>query len=216
MKQYDTIPYYGDHLGMNVIAFDKLDGSNLRFEYSKKRGFYKFGTRRTMIDSSNETFGFAVDLFLKKYADGFDKIFRLKQYRDALSAVCFAEVIGSKSAFGQHDFGNDDFDVIVFDVDLYKKGFVPPQQFIDDFGDLGIPRVVYEGNLNREFVERVRANEFGLSEGVICKGKKAIGKKGSERLFYSKVKTNDWFDRLRTRDPYLYEEEMKEFTKAHL
>ena len=67
MKQYETIPYYGDNLGTEIIAFDKLDGSNLRFEYSKKRGFYKAGTRKMMIDSSHETFGFAVNLFLEKY-----------------------------------------------------------------------------------------------------------------------------------------------------
>ena len=46
MKQYETIPYYGDYLGPDIIAFDKIDGSNLRFEWSRKRGFYKFGTRK--------------------------------------------------------------------------------------------------------------------------------------------------------------------------
>lgn len=210
MKQYDTIPYYGDFWGSEIIAFDKLDGSNLRFEYSPKRGFYKFGTRKMMIGFDNEPFGFAVDMFLEKYADGFSKVFKGKTYRNDLSAICFAELVGKRSGFGQHDFKNDQFDIVLFDVDVYKKGFVSPKQFIDDFGHLGIPRVVYEGNLNRELVADVKNNVYDLSEGVICKGKKAVGKKGNERIFYCKIKTNDWFDRLRSKDPVAYDMEMKD------
>lgn len=30
MKQYDSIEYYGDNWGIPIIAFDKLDGSNIR------------------------------------------------------------------------------------------------------------------------------------------------------------------------------------------
>jgi len=210
MKQYDSIEYYGDYWGSEIVAFDKLDGSNLRFEYSPKRGFYKFGTRKMMIDSKSTSFGFAIELFLKKYSEGFSRAFREKTYRNCLSAVCYAELVGTKSAFGQHDFQNDVFDIVLFDVDIYKKGFVPPKQFIQDFGHLGIPRIVYEGTLNREFVKSVRDNQFSLSEGVICKGKKAMGRKGNERLFYCKIKTDDWFQRLRSRDPIAYEQEIKE------
>ena len=210
MKQYDTIPYYGDHIGMDIIAFYKIDGSNLRFEYSKKRGFYKFGTRRILIDSSTENYGPAVDLFMEKYSNDLDKIFRSKEYRDILSIVCFAEYIGKKSAFGKHDFENDTFDIILFDIEQYKKGFIPPKQFINDFGHLGIPRIIYEGNLNKEFIYSVKRNEFDLQEGVVCKGKKPMGKKENEKIFYCKIKTDDWFNRLKTKDPYLYEQEIKE------
>lgn len=210
MKQYETIPYYGDYLGSDIIAFDKIDGSNLRFEWSRKRGFYKFGTRKMMIDQTHDTFGFAVDLFMNKYSEGIDEVLRGKEYRDCLSAVCFAELCGKKSAFGQHEFGDDAFDITIFDVDLYKKGLIPPKQFIKDFNHLGIPRIIYEGNLNQEFISKVKSNEFDLSEGVICKGKKPIGKKGNERLFYCKIKTDDWFERLRSKDPYLYELELKD------
>lgn len=209
MKQYDSIEYYGSNWGLPIIAFDKPDGSNLRFEYSKKRGFYKFGTRGMMIDESHETFGFAVTLFQEKYTLELDKIFRSKDYRDILSFVCFAELVGTKSAFGQHEFGNDVFDIILFDVDRYKKGMVPPKTFVKDFGPLGIPRVVYEGNLNKELVARVKKNEFGLSEGVICKGVTQT-KKGMDSLYYCKIKTDDWFERLRAKNPYLYAEELKQ------
>ena len=165
MKQYNEIKYFGHYWDIPIVAFDKMDGSNLRFEYSHKRGFYKFGTKKMMIDSKHETFGFAVDLFLNKYTDNLSYIFKDKQYRNILSFVCYAELYGSKSEFGQHDFVDDTFDVTLFDIDQYKKGLMPPKQFISDFKELG----VYSGNLNKEFVKSVRENdrengkEFNLS-----------------------------------------------------
>ncbi len=212
MKQYDSIDYYGKHWGLPIFAFDKLDGSNLRFEYSHKRGFYKFGTRNVMIDENNQDFGFAVQLIRNKYEDALTKVFKSKDYRNSQSFVCFAELLGAKSNFGQHDFGNDNFDVVLFDVSQYKKGFIPPKQFINDFGHTGIPRLVYHGNLNKELVARVKTNEFGLSEGVICKGNIQT-KKDNSQLYYCKIKTNDWFDRLRNKNIDLYNEELKQAGK---
>lgn len=207
MKQYDSIEYYGDYWGIPIIAFDKLDGSNIRLEFSRKRGFYKFGTRNVMIDRNTENFGKSIDIFLNKYGDGLEKVFTSKKYRDILSFVCFAEFIGKDSAFGQHNWDGE-FDTVLFDISAYKKGLIPPKPFVDDFGHLGIPRVVYEGNLNREFISDVKSNKFNLTEGVICKGK--VGKKKSEQLYYCKIKTNDWFDRLRNKDEELYNEEIKQ------
>jgi len=209
MKAYDTIDYFGDNWGLPIIGFDKLDGSNLRFEYSQKRGFYKFGTRNMMIDETHEQFGFAINLFKEKYNEGLSKLFKTKDYRNTLAFVCFAELLGTKSAFGQHEFGNDTFDVTLIDVSQYKKGFVPPKQFVKDFGPLGIPRVVYEGNLNKELVQRVKVNEFGLSEGLVAKGVVRT-KKGVDQIYSCKIKTDDWFERLRAKSPYLYDEELKQ------
>ena len=214
MKSYDSIEYYGDYWGLPIVAFDKLDGSNLRFEYSHKRGFYKFGSRNVMIDETNEQFGFAIKLFKDKYEEGLTKIFKSKEYRHVLSFVCFAELIGTKSAFGQHEFGNDEFDIVLFDISQYKKGFIPPRQFIKDFGHLGIPKIVYEGNLNMEFVQRVKNNEFDLSEGVICKGVTKT-KKGQDNIYSCKIKTNDWFDRMRARLPNQFAEELKQAGKTY-
>lgn len=210
MKSYNEIDYYGNHMGLPIIAFDKLDGSNLRFEWSRKRGFYKFGTRNMIIDQKHEQFGFAVDLFLEKYDKVLSATFKShKNYRNALSFVCFAELHGEKSEFGWHDFGNDNFDITLFDISVYKKGYIEPKQFVDDFGAFGIPKVIYEGNLNTEFINQVKANEFGLSEGVICKGK-IPNRKEPDNLFYCKVKTDDWFHRLRNKEPKLYENELKQ------
>lgn len=210
MKSFDTIDYYGKHWGLPIFAFDKLDGSNLRFEWSPKRGFYKFGTRNNMIDRTQEQFGFAIDLFLNKYADGLEKVFKSeKVYRNSQSFVCFAELVGTKSEFGWHDYGNDVFDTVLIDVNQYKKGLIAPKQFINDFGHLGIPEVVYLGNLNRELVAAIKANEYNLKEGVICKGLIQT-KKGNDQLYYCKIKTNDWMDRLRGNNQEAYEKEMQQ------
>jgi len=209
MKQYQTINYYGDNWGLDVLAFDKIDGSSLRFEYSHKRGFYKFGTRGMMIDESHDVFGFAVKIFLDKYAAELTKVFKTKDYRDIQSFVCFAELFGPKSAFGQHEFGNDVFDVVLFDVDRYKKGMVPPKQFVKDFGPIGITKVVYEGNLNKELVQGVKRNDFGLKEGVVCKGLIKT-KKGVDNIYSCKIKTDEWFERLRAKSPQLYNDELKQ------
>lgn len=214
MKSYDSIEYYGQHWGIPIVAFDKLDGSNIRFEWSGKRGFYKFGSRNVMIDESNEQFGFSINLFKEKYEKALTEIFKSKDYRDTLSFTCFAELIGKKSCFGQHDFESDEFDVVLFDVFAYKKGFIPPRKFVKDFGDLGIPRVVYEGNLNEEFVQSVKSNEYGLSEGVICKGV-IKNRKENDNLYYCKIKTNDWFERLRNRSVKDFEQEIQEANRKN-
>lgn len=45
MKQYPTINYWNKgYFGESCYAFEKLDGSNIRAEWSKKQGWHKFGT----------------------------------------------------------------------------------------------------------------------------------------------------------------------------
>lgn len=214
MKQYQEINYYGDYWGLPIIAFDKLDGSNLRFEYSQKRGFYKFGTRNMMIDKSNKPFGFAIDLFLNKYEKSLTKIFKNKSYCNTMSFVCYAELISPSSEFGKHDFEHGKFDIVLFDIEESKTGFISPRQFIKDFKDCGIPKVIYEGNLNKEFVASVKNNEYNLSEGVICKG--SIPNRKENNLYYCKIKTDDWFNRLRNKEPKLYIDEVKQSEKWNI
>ena len=197
MKHYPSLRYFGDYWGCEGIAFDKLDGSNLRFEWSKKRGFYKFGTRNVMIDEKSETFGKAIPLFLNKYGDELDKIFKTKEYREAQSMVCFAEFLGKNSAYGQHT-ESDEFDIVLFDISVYKKGFIKPRDFVKTFGYLGIPKVIYDGSLNMEFINNVKQNKFDLKEGVIFKSS-IKKKKGGDELYYCKIKTNKWLDELKSK-----------------
>ena len=76
MKSYPSIPALSkSKLGFNGIAFDKLDGSNIRFEWSKKRGWYKFGSRNNMIDVKNEQLGNSINIFLSKYGDDLERVY---------------------------------------------------------------------------------------------------------------------------------------------
>jgi hypothetical protein len=168
-----------------------------------------------MIDRKSEPFGFAIDLFLGKYEKPLTEIFRSKTYRNSLAFVCFAELYGSKSEFGQHDFINDQFNTVLFDISEYKHGLIPPRQFVKDFGDTGIPRIIYDGNLNREFVQDVKNNNSlitALREGVVCKGQ--IPNRKADNLYYCKIKTNEWFERLRLRKPEMFNLEIQQANKT--
>jgi len=201
MKSYPKIEYYNKGLfNEKCFAFDKIDGSNLRFEWGYKRGWYKFGTRTTMIDRSNPQFGAGIDIFLNKYGEELDKIFRSK-YKKVESFVVFGEFVGENSFGGQHD-PNDEKDVIMFDISAYKRGFINPTEFIDNFGHLHIPTIVYEGKYTNELIHNVKSNSFGLKEGVIVKGEI------KNDVWMVKIKTSLWLKKIKEKfgDKYLLEE----------
>jgi len=205
MKQYDKIEYYNKiPFGLDCIAFDKLDGSNLRFEWGAKKGWYKFGTRNVMIDRTNEQFGIGIDIFLNKYGEKLDNIFRTK-YKKVLSFVVFCEFYGYNSFAGQH-LESDSKDVVLFDVNQYQKGIIDPFEFVDNFGELGIPKIIYKGDFNEELVSDIKNNKYNLSEGVIIKGIKKT-KKSSE-VFMAKIKTKEWLNKVKDKfgENYLLDE----------
>lgn len=193
MKQYPRIPYYdAGLLGEQVYAFDKLDGSNIRYEWSRKRGWYKFGTRSNMIDERHDQFGEAVTLFLDKYGDELPKVFR-KEFPNVDNFVVFCEYTGENSFAGYHI--DEPKDVILFDVNVYKKGILPPRDFIRKFGHLHIPELIYQGEYNMDLIRDVRENVYDLKEGVICKGSRKS--KGQDLVWMTKIKTNLWLERVK-------------------
>jgi hypothetical protein len=196
MKTYNKIPYYNKGIFNEYIyAFDKLDGSNIRAEWNPKRGWYKFGTRNTMIDENDLQFGEAITLFKNKYGESLAKVFRdNKSYKRIESFVVFAEYVGDNSFAGRH-YDGDKKDIILFDVNMYKHGFVTPKNFIEDFGHLHIPDVVYQGHYTLDFVESIKNNEFNLKEGVIVKG--ILKSKSKDEVWMVKVKTLDWLKRVK-------------------
>lgn len=190
MKSYDKIPYWNQGLfDQDCIAFDKLDGSNFRAEFSKNKGWYKFGTRNDMIDKSNDQFGKGIDIFLDKYGDNIPRIIENK-YKRLDNFVVFCEFFGPNSFAGWHD-PNDKMDIVLFDVSLYKRGIIDPYEFIENFGSLDIPDIIYDGKYTNEFIESIRNNNFNLDEGVVCKG--LIESKNKKNILHmTKIKTNSW------------------------
>jgi hypothetical protein len=196
MKTYPHLNHCTDrHIGSNVWAFDKKDGSNIRAEWSKKNGWYKFGTRKCIIDNTDENFGEAIDIFMNKYSDDLAKIFTdNKNYRNSRKFTVFMEYFGPNSFAGQH-VESDIKDVLLFDVVQFQKGFIAPKQFVKDFGDLGIPDIIYKGELTTEFIQDVKNNVYNLDEGVMCKGVRKT--KGNDVVWMAKIKTKDWLDKLK-------------------
>jgi hypothetical protein len=188
MKQYPKIEYYNKGIiGLECYAFDKLDGSNLRFEWGRKRGWYKFGTRNNMIDRSSPEFGKGIDIFLNKYGDDLQKTF-LDKYSKVESFVVFGEYLGEGSFSGQHT--DSEKDVVLFDINQYKRGFIPPKEFINNFGHLHIPDVIYHGKYDQDLISSVKNNK-SLSEGVVVKGIEG------KEVWMTKIKTNDWLEKVR-------------------
>jgi hypothetical protein len=199
MKQYPSIPHLDKFLfGETIWAFDKLDGSNLRFTWERKRGWTKFGSRRVMIDQ-NSNLQEGVQIFMNKYSEDLERIF-LDKYKSVQEITVFGEFFGEGSFAGQHVEG-DPKDVILFDVNVYKRGLIPPSEFMKNFGDLDIPGLIYQGIFDEEFIKEVKENKFNLKEGVIVKS--SINKV----THMTKIKTNDWLNKVKEK---LGEKRLKE------
>jgi hypothetical protein len=194
MKEYPHIQGSSKAPHEPCVAFCKYDGSNLRAEWTKKRGWYKFGSRGQMIDEKTPILGEGIVIFLEKYGDDLARILTdSKDYRNRESAIAFFEFFGSNSFAGIHVKG-DPKDVVLFDVNIHKMGLLGPSEFRKNFGTLDIAEVVHEGILNEEFKQGVRDGSVRFTpqreiknkiwEGVVCKG-------GSgHKLWMAKVKTD--------------------------
>jgi len=172
----------------DAYVFDKIDGSNLRFEWTRKRGWHKYGTRERLFDQTDEVFGEAIPIFEKTLADPLDKVARKERW-DVLTV--FAEFWGPGSFAGLHVPGEPK-NLTLFDANPYKKGILGPRQFLDLFGDLGIPKFLGRQRWTRGFVERVR---LGQVEGITFEGVVGKGGEGHD-LVMAKAKTQAWLDRV--------------------
>jgi hypothetical protein len=171
-------------LGKPCIAFAKYDGNNLRWEWSAKRGWYKSGTRTQLFDASHPIYGEAVALFAGGLGDGIVRCSRNAK-RGVQRVVAFTEFFGPGTFAGIHKEG-DPKELRLFDVDL-GNGLVRPRDFVRWYGGLpAAAQVVYEGNLNKQFIEDVRNGVYPVHEGVVDKGDG----------FMVKVKTNAYMARL--------------------
>jgi hypothetical protein len=203
MKTYTSIPHMTPpgrkkneiHTALNITAFDKPDGSNIRAEWHPKRGFYKFGSRKCLIDGTHEQLGKAVTLVQDTYADELGRIFKDQRWNK--SVVCFFEFYGPRSFAGNHH-EDDDHKVTLFDVSPHKQGMIPPRDFIKLFADVGIPSVLYRGIADDGFVASVENSTLdGMTlEGVVCKAANPNGKKTSQPIMF-KIKSKNWLNMLR-------------------
>lgn len=197
MKPYLTIQGPSKAPRKPCIAFRKYDGSNLRFEFSRKQGWHKFGTRKRLFDKTDPDFGSAIDIFMAQLAPALEEILKGKKYRDARTAIAFCEFFGKGSFAGLHR--DDPKELRLIDINIHKRGIVSPRDFVDEFGHLPFAaEVVYEGNLNESLIQDVRdgkipepAHPGDVPEGIVCKG-------GSgHKLWMAKIKTDAYRQKLK-------------------
>jgi hypothetical protein len=146
-----------------------------------------------MIMNNRNPFIEAVTLFEMEYAPKFDQIFKdAKELRGVPIITLFGEFYGPGSFAGMHDW-NATHSLTFFDAAIYKKGYLPPSDFQNLFGELPIQKLIWKGIFNEEFVKRVEANEFGLSEGIVYKGVE------DGDVFMGKIKTLQWLESIRNK-----------------
>ena len=103
MKPYPSITNIpADFLGRACIAFEKLDGSNLRFLWNRRRGWCQFGTRHRVFTATDADFGPAIPRFLESLAQPVEEAV-LARHPRVEEFIVFCEYLGPHSFAGLHD-----------------------------------------------------------------------------------------------------------------
>ena len=197
---YPKIPALSERLLSQCIAFEKYDGTNLHWVWERELGWYAFGTRRDRFDldargiaefeKAHPGLEGASGVFGRMLAAPLAERFRRGVYDLSEEITVFTEFLGASSFAGLHRAGEEK-QLVLFDV-LTEGGFVPPAQFVEDFGDCSAARVLYRGRLTGRFVQDIREGRYAVAEGVICKGMDRTGE-----VWRVKIKTNAYMERLR-------------------
>lgn len=195
MKEYPSI---SRSTGQNfqefdAYVFDKIDGSNLRFEWTRKQNWCKQGTRSRLFDETDEIFGPAIEVFQSTLSSDLEKIAHDQRWD---KCIAFVEFWGANSFAGLH-VSEDPKQLTLFDVAHDKKGLLSPREFLKLYGDVGLNVAPFLGTYKwtRGFVEEVRLGNIG---GITFEG--TVGKTGAgdERVM-AKAKTQAWLDRVKER-----------------
>lgn len=179
---------------MPAYVFDKLDGNNIRAEWSPKKGFWKFGTKTHLIDETDPYGKLAIPLIKAQESALHDILKPLRLEK----AVLFFELFGPSTFVGIHNYEESGFKAVLIDISVHKKGFLMPAEFVKMFSDkIETPELVYRGTVNQTLVDAVKAGTLaGVTfEGVVCKG--APLKNGYPPHMF-KIKSNAWIDKVKS------------------
>lgn len=189
---------------IDVYVYDKLDGSNIRAEWSPKNGFYKFGTRKRLLGSDDPNLGEAIELILTDFSKQLTEVFK-KELR-AEGAVAYFEFCGPHSFAGLHE--NEPHACSLIDVEIKKQGFIEPNRFEKLFqNEVVCAHLLHHGKMNHLIEAQVRAGSLpGMTfEGVVCKA--PAPKKWALPVMF-KVKNQAWIDLVKSlyNDPRILED----------
>lgn len=192
MKTYPHIIGSSKAPRQPCYAFYKYDGSNMRFEWTRKNGWWKFGCKNHLIDENDLQFPDVKSMFLNLYANHIEEYMFSYYGKKKLDKVTvFMEYAGENSFAGRHMPDEDKY-LYLIDFNIHRKGIIGPKEFLKVFGDFFYTApLVYEGNLTKQFIKDVRESKYPTNEGVVCKG-------GSgHKLWMCKIKTWEYLDRLK-------------------
>jgi hypothetical protein len=192
MKSYPSIPYLPrDHEPILLYTFGKIDGSCLRFEWSRKQGWYKAGTRNHLIGIFDPVFSPAIELFKSTVGKTIVPVFEAHNLPDPI--VVFCEYWGPSSFAGLHEV-KETKQLALIDVSCYKQGIMKPSKFVAYFYSFSTGP--YLGKLwwNEEFRQQVRSSDL---EDMPFEG--VVGKDDNGNMY--KLKSQAWFNKLREFKP---------------
>jgi RNA ligase len=197
---YPKIPGSRDSPLEKCIAFEKYDGTNLHWIWDEELGWYAFGTRRNRFDldelgiaqfnAAHPGLEEAPQIFVNDLAKSLDNVFKANSQYHCSEIMVFTEFLGSQSFAGMHK-PDDPKQLVLFDVQT-DQGMLEPEQFVQDFSEINIARVVYRGKLTGRFIEDVREGKYGVTEGVVCKGKSK-----DNSIWMVKIKTKEYMNKLK-------------------
>lgn len=160
MKDYPSTPRSTGQTfeEFDAYVFDKLDGSNLRWEWSKKQGWYKHGTRTRLFDESDEVFGRAIDIFQRTFAEPLARAACDNRWE---RVIVFTEFFGPNSFAGVHD-PSDGVQLALIDIAPHKGGILGPREYLKIVEAAKVPHAEFLGHqkvdarLRRQRAKRAR------------------------------------------------------------
>jgi hypothetical protein len=175
MKQYPRIkeyPHTAPQCKIPIYMFEKIDGSNLRVEWTQNK-WNKYGRRHGLLDDSHPLLKEKGCSLLQSAIKKLIPIFETQRWS---KATAFFEFYGPNSFAGTH-LETDKHKITLIDVFVHKKGFVLPKQFIELFEkNIEIAKCIYTGLFTRIIQQQITQGVFPgqTFEGVVCKSNSYI------------------------------------------
>jgi hypothetical protein len=164
---YPSIPSWTRAPGLSCYVFDKIDGSHVRCEANRKGQITKFGKRNTLLDDQTPFLRESEKFIPEKYGETIAKIVRDQRWE---KAVFFFEFWGAGSFAGSHIA--EPHDVTLIDVEVHRRGFLEPREFVKTFKHIDTAQLLHVGNFTKDIADAVSEGRLeGMTfEGVVCKG----------------------------------------------
>src|ERR1035441_142555 len=131
MIEYPSIMSSAKAPRESCIAFEKLDGSNIRVKYTRNKGFNLFGSRTQMFDKGHPFLGAAVGLFYRDFENPLVDLIE-SEFPNEREVIAFFEFFGDLSFAGWHDPDDPTKRLVCFDIMVGHKNrkFLMPQEFV--------------------------------------------------------------------------------------